>query len=222
MSAPTPVSSLVHSSTLVTAGVYLLYRLPLMCLTRVRKYAFFFCSLTLIMRRILSFLRFDCKEIVAFSTISHIRLMIISLLNSEKGYAFFHLCSHALFKALIFMRLGVLIFKRSGIQDIRVLNLNNMNIQVKVSFSVSSFSIAGIPFISGFYSKDGLVESLTENFYSSLFVRSIFLTISYTARLFYYVISHSTSLVMNKSLGFIERAIYAQSWVAIIGGRAYF
>src|ERR1700712_670318 len=118
---------------------------------------FFLSFLTLLVRRIIAFCRFDLKEIIAFSTLSHIRFMFISLYNNIQEGAFFHLCTHALFKALIFMCSGIIIHL-SGYQDIRKLRFFYLNSKIKIIFLFSVITIIGLPFVSGYLSKDYIID----------------------------------------------------------------
>jgi NADH-ubiquinone oxidoreductase chain 5 len=113
--APTPVSALVHSSTLVTAGVYLLYRfLPCSSLA-----LFYFGIFTILTGGIRALLETDVKRVIAYSTLSQLGLIILSLGLNFRGLCFLHLILHAIFKALLFMSVGVLIHSCFGSQESR-------------------------------------------------------------------------------------------------------
>nr|QIN90098.1 NADH dehydrogenase subunit 5 [Columbicola passerinae] len=158
MAAPTPVSSLVHSSTLVTAGIYLLIRffsllsdeaLSILCV----------CSIMTILVSGMSALgEMDLKKIIAFSTLSHLGFMMFFLSKNEICSTMVHLLTHAFFKSLLFMTAGVLIHMKMNSQDIRQLSFSNF--PVSVSFYIAIFANMGIPFLSGFYSKEILVFSV--------------------------------------------------------------
>nr|UNO31806.1 NADH dehydrogenase subunit 5 [Liposcelis bostrychophila] len=218
MAAPTPVSSLVHSSTLVTAGVYLLYRAPASMISHLSDYIFFISSLTLIMSSIVALQSFDLKEIVAFSTMSHISLMMMGISNGLYKFSFFHLCAHALFKALLFMCSGYLIYLHSGKQDIRTLHLNAQNYKVKYIFFISSCSMMGLPFMAGFYSKDGLIDESSFMSVSMLFVIPVLLSSMYTLRLLFYVCLAKVSGLELKSNDMMSLSMFTLSWFSIFGG----
>lgn len=150
----------MHSSTLVTAGVYIIFRLNPIIIYRT-KFIFYLCFFTILLRRIIAILRFDLKEIIAFSTLSHIRIMFISMSLSNYTGTFFHLCTHALFKALIFICAGYIIFC-SGVQDIRKINFYLLNPMVKFAFFYSIMTIIGVPFLSGFISKEYIIDNAIE------------------------------------------------------------
>jgi len=121
MAAPTPVSALVHSSTLVTAGVYILIRLNIVIQFN---YLLFVISLsTLFMSGVGANFEMDLKKIIALSTLSQLGLIIMSLAFGFRDLAFFHLISHALFKSLLFLCAGVFIHRLGDWQDIRLLKL---------------------------------------------------------------------------------------------------
>nr|YP_010976953.1 NADH dehydrogenase subunit 5 [Thaumaglossa rufocapillata]WNZ33696.1 NADH dehydrogenase subunit 5 [Thaumaglossa rufocapillata] len=191
MAAPTPVSSLVHSSTLVTAGVYLLIRFFNCFVDQALYFLLFFSSLTMFMAGLGANYEYDLKKIVAMSTLSQLGLMISILSMGEYYLSFFHLLVHALFKALLFMCSGNFIHGFLDCQDIRYMGglVNFMPLSCSF-FNICNLSLCGIPFFSGFYSKDLIIEVLSMeflNFYIYLvFLVSTGLTISYTFRLLYY------------------------------------
>nr|APX40155.1 NADH dehydrogenase subunit 5 [Labidostomis lusitanica] len=191
MAAPTPVSSLVHSSTLVTAGVYLLIRFNYCFSNSLFYFLLFFASMTMFMSGLGANYEFDLKKIIALSTLSQLGLMMSILALGDYKLAFFHLLTHALFKALLFMCAGSIIHSFGDMQDIRYLGglINQMPYTITL-FNVCNFSLCGLPFMSGFYSKDLVVEVMSMG-YLNVFIYIIFyvsvgLTVSYSARLAYY------------------------------------
>nr|APX40649.1 NADH dehydrogenase subunit 5 [Crioceris asparagi] len=198
MAAPTPVSSLVHSSTLVTAGVYLLIRFNFCLSENLMMLLLFISMFTMFMSGLGANFEFDLKKIIALSTLSQLGFMLAIL--SLGGYilAFMHLLTHALFKALLFMCAGAIIHNLNNCQDIRFMGslINHMPLTCSY-FNICNFALCGLPFMSGFYSKDLIVEFMSMN-YLNMFVYVIFylsigLTVSYSARLLYY------SLVGNQN-----------------------
>nr|AND96532.1 NADH deshydrogenase subunit 5 [Onthophagus diabolicus] len=193
MAAPTPVSSLVHSSTLVTAGVYLLIRFNLALSYNCMLFLLFIGSMTMFMAGLGANYEYDLKKIIALSTLSQLGLMMSILSLGEFKLAFFHLLTHALFKALLFMCGGCMIHNLNNCQDIRFMgNLINIMPLTISFFIISNMALCGLPFLSGFYSKDLILEVVSMN-YLNLFIYIIFfistgLTVSYTFRLIYYVI----------------------------------
>nr|APX40025.1 NADH dehydrogenase subunit 5 [Cryptocephalus rugicollis] len=191
MAAPTPVSSLVHSSTLVTAGVYLLIRFNFCFSSSMMLVLLFLSMMTMFMSGIGANYEYDLKKIIALSTLSQLGLMMSILSLGEWRLAFFHLLTHALFKALLFMCAGSIIHSFINSQDIRYLGglIYQMPYTVTL-FNICNFSLCGLPFLSGFYSKDLIVEVMSMG-YLNIFVYTIFyisigLTVSYSVRLGYY------------------------------------
>nr|WGH14687.1 NADH dehydrogenase subunit 5 [Dendrobaena tellermanica] len=162
MAAPTPVSALVHSSTLVTAGVFLLIRFyPFMSL------AWWFNPIilmvavsTTLMAGLSAITECDMKKIIALSTLSQLGMMMASMGLNMVHIAYFHMLTHALFKALLFVCAGCFIHNRLHSQDLRwVGNLPNQLPTTTSCLLIANFALSGIPFMSGFYSKDMIIES---------------------------------------------------------------
>nr|QNN85793.1 NADH dehydrogenase subunit 5 [Euspira gilva] len=184
MAAPTPVSALVHSSTLVTAGVFLLIRFfPFLNTCMFFKPMLLFISvLTLLMAGIGANYENDLKKIIALSTLSQLGVMMMSLGMAMPYLALFHLYTHALFKALLFLCAGTIIHNSANTQDIRSMGMMFSQAPLTITcMNVANLSLCGAPFLSGFYSKDLILEiSLFEptNF---LMVFLIFLATGMTA-----------------------------------------
>lgn len=120
MSAPTPISSLVHSSTLVTAGVYLFIRFRMVFFEFLRTFYFsLFSLLTIIMGGVLALVEKDMKKIIAMSTLRQLGLIMFMISVGELMFCFYHIIIHALFKSLLFLRGGGFIIINFGIQDLR-------------------------------------------------------------------------------------------------------
>nr|YP_009484294.1 NADH dehydrogenase subunit 5 [Callipogon relictus]AVR43550.1 NADH dehydrogenase subunit 5 [Callipogon relictus] len=191
MAAPTPVSSLVHSSTLVTAGVYLLIRFHLSFSENLMWLLLFISSMTMFMSGLGANFEFDLKKIIALSTLSQLGLMMSILALGDYYLAFFHLLTHALFKALLFMCAGNIIHNLGNSQDIRFMGGLIKQMPLTCSFfNICNFSLCGLPFLSGFYSKDLIVEVMSMGvlniFIYMNFYLSVGLTVCYTFRLMYY------------------------------------
>lgn len=192
IAAPTPVSALVHSSTLVTAGVYLLIRFNFLFVgTVIGKFLLLISGLTIFIAGLGANFEFDLKKIIALSTLSQLGLMIRILSIGFYKLAYFHLLTHALFKALLFICAGIIIHNILNSQDIRDIGFLIIHIPLTlICLNVASFSLCGLPFLSGFYSKDLILEIVLVrriNLFSFfLFFFSTGLTVSYSFRLFYY------------------------------------
>lgn len=193
IAAPTPVSALVHSSTLVTAGVYLLIRFnELLSIIRELNILYFFSILTIFISRFIANFENDLKKIIALSTLSQLGLIIIILSLGFKNIAFYHLLTHAIFKSILFMCAGVLIHSIINNQDIRICgNLKDMVPFIIIRFYIGRLALCGIPFIAGFYSKDIIIELILINkaniFIFLIILLSLIFTVSYTVRLIYYL-----------------------------------
>nr|APX39722.1 NADH dehydrogenase subunit 5 [Chrysolina herbacea] len=205
MAAPTPVSSLVHSSTLVTAGVYLLIRFNFTFSSTLMYLLLFISSMTMFMSGMGANFEFDLKKIIALSTLSQLGMMISILSLGSYKLAFFHLLTHALFKALLFMCAGSIIHNLNNCQDIRFMGglIYHMPLTC-VFFNISNFSLCGLPFLSGFYSKDLIVEVLSMS-YLNFFIYFIYyisvgLTVCYSFRLSYYTLTGSFNFLALNSL----------------------
>nr|WRK21486.1 NADH dehydrogenase subunit 5 [Nelidina sp. n.] len=190
MAAPTPVSSLVHSSTLVTAGVYLLIRFFSFEIFK-NNYFLFISVLTMVVSSLCANYEYDLKKIIAFSTLSQLGLMMSCLFLSLKDLTYFHLLTHAMFKSLLFLCSGIFIHLMGGCQDIRMMgSICLMMPFTSCCMNISNMALFGFPFLSGFYSKDLIVEMsvfMGMNFYIFImFYLGLSLTCLYSIRLFYY------------------------------------
>nr|YP_010241723.1 NADH dehydrogenase subunit 5 [Aporrhais serresiana]QTI82411.1 NADH dehydrogenase subunit 5 [Aporrhais serresiana] len=184
MAAPTPVSALVHSSTLVTAGVFLLIRFyPFLSTLKGFSTCLLFISvLTLLMAGIGANYENDLKKIIALSTLSQLGVMMMSLAMNAPMLALFHLYTHALFKALLFLCAGTIIHNSSNNQDIRTMGEISHQTPLTIScMNIANLSLCGAPFLSGFYSKDLILEVALFSPTNSLMVFLIFLATGMTA-----------------------------------------
>jgi len=189
MAAPTPVSSLVHSSTLVTAGVYLLIRLNYM----IRSFHLLWVLtglglLTMFIAGIRAMGELDIKKVIALSTLRQLGLMFIVLGLGLPVLAFYHLVSHAYFKAMLFMCAGAIIHTFKDYQDLRTLGGGFKSLPFSTAvFTVANLRLCGVPFMSGFFSKDLILEMLIMGgpnlFVFFVAAISTILTVIYSTRL---------------------------------------
>nr|YP_010580097.1 NADH dehydrogenase subunit 5 [Chironomus annularius]UZS77149.1 NADH dehydrogenase subunit 5 [Chironomus annularius] len=228
MAAPTPVSALVHSSTLVTAGVYLLIRFSSLFMdTNLGKFLLLISGLTMFMAGLGANFEFDLKKIIALSTLSQLGLMMSILAMGFYKLAFFHLLTHALFKALLFMCAGAIIHNMKNSQDIR--DMGSLTIYMPLTISclnIANLALCGFPFLAGFYSKDMILEmaliSELNLFSVFLFFFSTGLTVSYSFRLFYYsfimTMNQSSMNILNDKSFVMFKSMFGLLIFAISGG----
>lgn len=201
MAAPTPVSALVHSSTLVTAGVYLLIRFNLLLIDILfLKILLLLSGLTIFIAGISANYEFDLKKIIALSTLRQLGLIIRILSIGIPDLAFFHLLTHAIFKALLFICAGVIIHIINDTQDIRLIGgIRNYIPITSLCINISNLALCGIPFLAGFYSKDLILEIVSLRNLNLLiyyiYYLSTGLTIFYTIRLIIYLIVNDYNLI---------------------------
>nr|YP_010620987.1 NADH dehydrogenase subunit 5 [Periplaneta ceylonica]WAX39370.1 NADH dehydrogenase subunit 5 [Periplaneta ceylonica] len=227
MAAPTPVSALVHSSTLVTAGVFLLIRFSIVFNDWLNIFLLLISGLTMFMAGLGANFEYDLKKIIALSTLSQLGLMMSILSMGFSMLAFFHLLTHALFKALLFMCAGMLIHVMKDSQDIRF--MGNLSFQMPLTSTclcISNFALCGMPFLAGFYSKDLILEMVSFSYMNIfgffLFFFSTGLTVCYSFRLFYYTLCGDFNMLsmfnMNESSLNMIKGMLGLLMMAIIGG----
>jgi len=161
MAAPTPVRALVHSSTLVTAGVFLLIRFYpfLHSINLFNTRLLVIGTTTIFIAGLRAITECDIKKIIALSTLSQLGLIIIRIGINIPNLAFFHIVTHALFKALLFICAGSFINYHHHTQDLRWIgNLANQIPVARACISIANLALCGFPFIAGFYSKDIIIE----------------------------------------------------------------
>nr|YP_009907728.1 NADH dehydrogenase subunit 5 [Amphioctopus neglectus]QLI52213.1 NADH dehydrogenase subunit 5 [Amphioctopus neglectus] len=207
MAAPTPVSALVHSSTLVTAGVFLLIRFynHLVEVAFFCNFLLFISIMTTFMSGLCAIYEYDMKKVIALSTLSQLGVMMMSLGLKMPMLALFHLYTHAMFKALLFLCGGNIIHNFFGMQDIRDLKgISYMLPFTSIIFNISNMALCGFPFLAGFYSKDLIIEMvLTSNMNMLIGIFSLFgvcLTMLYSMRLSMYMIWGDVKSVVYENM----------------------
>nr|YP_009407683.1 NADH dehydrogenase subunit 5 [Meghimatium bilineatum]AKK32352.1 NADH dehydrogenase subunit 5 [Meghimatium bilineatum] len=213
MAAPTPVSALVHSSTLVTAGVYLLIRLSINSPLNAHMTSMlcFLGSLTCLLGGYAAMYENDLKKIIALSTLSQLGLMIFSLSIHLPYLALFHLYMHAIFKALLFICAGHVLILTYGLQDLRLMGgILLQNPFLSLIFSTSALALVAFPFLNSFYSKHLILDMIFSSHVSFLPIFMMYfgslLTGSYLIRMLFSL--HYPSLS--------EKNHMSMSWVVML------
>ena len=188
ITAPTPVSSLVHSSTLVTAGVYLIIRYNDVLFFFDLSGLIFVSVFTIMMSGLIANFEYDLKKIIALSTLRQLGFMMRIIFFGLCDLAFFHLIIHAMFKSLMFLCVGGFIHSMNDNQDIRNYGGIFYVYPLKsVIIIISLFCLCGFPFLSGFYSKDLIFEYFLVRSINLIlivmFYLSMIFTVSYSVRL---------------------------------------
>lgn len=196
MEGPTPVSALIHAATMVTAGVFIMMKSsPL--LEQVPSLVLIIGLLggiTSLLSALIGLVQYDIKRVIAFSTCSQLGYMFMACASSYYNVSIYHLVNHAFFKALLFLVAGAYIHSASNIQDMRkaggLIRLLPLTFAV---LSIGSFALIGFPFLSGFYSKDFIIEILLVNYTitgHAIYICSLFtafITVAYSIRLIKYL-----------------------------------
>ena len=170
MEGPTPVSALIHAATMVTAGVYLLMRTsPLIeYSSTVLVLCLWLGAITTVFSSLIGLFQQDIKKVIAYSTMSQLGMMVIAVGLSSYNVALFHLVNHAFYKGLLFLGAGAVIHAVSDNQDFR--KYGGLRAFLPLTYSVmliASLSLVAFPFMTGFYSKDFILESAYGQFYFS-------------------------------------------------------
>lgn len=231
IAAPTPVSALVHSSTLVTAGVYLIIRFNNVILQiRLINLLILISVLTMIISGIGANFEFDLKKIIALSTLRQLGIIITILIFGYPTLAFFHLIIHALFKASLFLCAGIIIHVFNNNQDIRAIGCLCYQIPLTITLiNIANLSLCGIPFIRGFYSKDLIIETMYFDNINLIIMILIYLGIGltsfYSIRLICFLIlfnnNYNRIIHLNESLNNINKRIIILTLYSIISGSLF-
>lgn len=165
MEGPTPVSALIHAATMVTAGIFLIVRAsPFFVFSGVEFYLVIVGSISSLAAGLLALLQNDLKKIIAYSTCSQLGYMVLACGLSMQNIAIFHLTTHAVFKSLLFLAAGAIIHAMGGEQDIRRMGGLLRLLPVScISVLVGLLSLSGLPFLSGFYSKEAILLALSNS-----------------------------------------------------------
>lgn len=196
MEGPTPISALIHAATMVTAGIFMVARMsPLFELSDTAlSFVMVTGAITALFMGFLGIIQNDIKRVVAYSTLSQLGYMTVALGASAYSVAIFHLMTHAFFKALLFLAAGSVIIAMHHVQDIRQMGGLRKYMPITwITFLIGSLALIGTPFLSGFYSKDSIIEAVAlshlpgSGFAYFAVLAGVFVTAFYSFRLYFLV-----------------------------------